>query len=55
MSRRPNKKRLVRKFERNEDRVKDPDIKNFLTRSLPYLRSRLEALRKTENRLDQLD
>jgi putative membrane protein len=48
-------KALVRKFERNEDRVKDPDVKNFLTKSLPNLRTHLETLRKTKDRLDQLD
>jgi putative membrane protein len=48
-------KRLVRKFERNEDRVKDPDVKNFVTRSLPNLRTDLETLRKTKDRLGELD
>jgi putative membrane protein len=48
-------KRLVRKFERNEDRAKDPDVRNFITKSLPNLRTHLETLRKTEDRLDDLD
>lgn len=47
-------KRLVRTFERNENRVKDPDVKNFITRTLPSLRTRLDSLRKTKDRLYQL-
>jgi putative membrane protein len=48
-------KRLIRKFERMAKRAKDPDVNNFISKTLPILRTRLETLKSAEDRVDKLD
>lgn len=48
-------KALVKRFERAEKRVKDPELLNLITKYLPVLRSHLATAENMEARLDKLD
>lgn len=47
--------KTIKKFERNQDKVADAELKDMITKALPTLRSHLEMATKLEDKLDKKD
>jgi putative membrane protein len=46
-------RRLIRRYERAENRILNPDVKKMISETLPVLRSHLDSLDRLETRLDE--